>query len=595
MMATEQCITGFGTRRNAMIINRKFFRYLVPAVMSTIAISLNEFVDSIIVSQLLGVQAMTMVNMGCPLMLAFAVIYAFFGVGGTVLYGKHAGGQNLDQAGRTFTVTLLASVVLAAVLTVAGLLLFGPLSGVLCADADLQGVFRPYLKTLLISAMLIIPLQVIIYFLSALGRPGLGMAVNITANAVNLLMDYVYIRFFNTGLKGAAMATFTGYAFGFLMVLSAIALKKLRLPFKRIRRSDLTEIPAILSRGVAPAIIQFGYCIKISFCNNLAMSVAGISGVTVFSLCMQAVSIASIVIAGIVEAMTPIASSLQGQRDFNGMRMLLKTVFKVQFLANAVLVALMEIYPHPILLLYNVPDIYSRASITALRIFSLMFILRGFVLVFMYYYQISNRKVYAMLISVADGFAGIIPLALLFTGLFGIIGIWIAFPVLSALMLIAILAVNTFISRRRNNRFHGLLLLEEEDGKVPVYDVSIRLDNEAIAQNSLMLQRFCERELGDKTMSALVAVAAEEMGVYSMSMREQTSLDELDILVKIYPKEILMDFRSIGKPFNIATASQKGFSNAFMLKKIASREEYGYIIGMNQTRIHIKRDRSVEK
>lgn len=574
-----------------MIINRKFFRFLVPAVLSTIAISLNEFVDSIIVSQLLGVNAMNLVNMGCPLMLAFAVIYSFFGVGGSVMYGKHAGGQELDKAGRTFTVTIICAIGFAVLFTVLGMILFKPLANYLCADANLMPIFKPYLRVLLMSGLLIIPLQVIIYFLSAFGKPGLGMAVNITANAVNLLMDYIYIRFFSTGLQGAAMATFTGYLVGLLLVLVSLLTKKLNFPFKSVKASDFREIPSVLSRGVASAISQFGYCIKISFCNMLALGFGGIEGLTVFSLCMQAVSIASIFIAGIVEAMTPIASSLQGQRDYSGMKLLLKTVFKVQFLANVVLVAFMEIYPHPILVLYNVPEIYSESAIFGLRIFSIMFIFRGFILVFMYYYQVSNRKLYAMLISATDGIIGIIPLALFMTAALGVIGLWISFPLLSVLMLGEILLINKIVSFRKPEKYQSILLLEKEDEKIPTYDASIKLDNETISENSLKIQQFCEKELSDDVLSELVAVAAEEMSVYCMNMKDQISIDELDILVKIYPKEILMDFRSMGKPFDIATASQKGFSNAFMLKKIASSEEYGYIIGMNQTRIHIERNR----
>ncbi len=44
-------------------INKKLFQFLLPSLLSGIAISLNEFVDSIIVSQLLGADAMSMVGM----------------------------------------------------------------------------------------------------------------------------------------------------------------------------------------------------------------------------------------------------------------------------------------------------------------------------------------------------------------------------------------------------------------------------------------------------------------------------------------------------------------------------------------------------
>ena len=583
------------TRRSGRIITRKFFRYLVPMVMSTIAISLNEFVDSIIVSQLLGSDAMAMVNMGSPLMVSFAVVYSILGVGGSILYGKHAGEQNPLQAAKTFTVTFIAACSAAAMLTGIGFVAFGPLCDILCMDSSLHTVFVPYLRILLVSAALIIPLQVMIYFLSALGRPGLGMAVNLTANGVNLLADYIFIRFLGTGLKGAAIATFTGYLTGMLILGVALLCRKLSFPFKRIGLHDLKIIPSSLARGIAPASSQLGYCIKISFCNRLSMMISGLRGLTVFSLCMQSVSIASIIIAGIIEAMMPIASSLQGQRDFNGIRILLRTVFRVQFLANIAFVILVELCPQFILVLYNIPQVYMDDAMAGLRIFSLMFVFRGFVMVFMYYFQISGRKVYALLISITDGFAGLIPLTMLTTHMFGISGLWMAFPLLSVVMLVLILAINMALAHRRTgNRYHGILLLEQEDDSIPTFDATVRLDNGSISESCRELQDFCSRHMDDGTFPVLIAVAAEEMSVYSMSMKDLILLEELDILVKIYPDEILLDFRSMGKPFNIATAHQQGFSNAFMLRKIASSEEYGYIVGMNQTRIHIVRSRIKE-
>ena len=582
------------SRRSVRIIKRKFFLYLLPMVMSTIAISLNEFVDSILVSQILGAEAMTLVNMGSPLMLAFAVLYSLFGVGGSILYGKHAGEQNPLQAGKTFTITFIFTCGVAVLITGIGLAIFKPLCSYLCMEPSLRPDFDPYLRILLFSGLLIIPLQVVIYFLSALGKPGLGMAVNLTANGVNLLADYIYMRFFNTGLKGAAMATFTGYLTGILVVLVALLIRKVHFPFRRFSLKDIRLLPSSLSRGIAPATNQLGYCLKIYFCNTLASMIAGLRGMMVFSLCMQAVSIASIIIAGIVEAMLPIASSLQGQRDFNGIKILLKTVFKVQFLANLFFVILMEVYPQFILFIYNIPDAYRADALMGLRIFSIMFVFRGFVVVFMYYFQISNRKVYALLISVTDGFAGIIPMAMLTTHFFGITGLWIAFPLVSAVMLVLIIGINSIVALRKNSKYHGILLLEREDEKIPTFDATIKLDNETISRSSKELQEFCEIYIRDDTLPVLIAVAAEEMSVYSMSMKDQTELDQLDILVKIYPKEILMDFRSMGKPFDIATAHQQGFSNALMLKKIASSEEYSYLIGLNQTRIHIGRKRIKE-
>ncbi len=107
--------------RKGTLVNRKFFHYLLPTILSNVAMSLNEFVDSIIVSQLLGADAMGMVNMGYPVMLTFAVIYTCLGVGGSVVYAEHAGKQEGEKAGRIFSVIIALTLVVSAILVTTGL------------------------------------------------------------------------------------------------------------------------------------------------------------------------------------------------------------------------------------------------------------------------------------------------------------------------------------------------------------------------------------------------------------------------------------------------------------------------------------------
>ena len=60
----------------------------------------------------------------------------------------------------------------------------------------------------------------------------------------------------------------------------------------------------------------------------------------------------------------------------------------------------------------------------------------------MCYFQIISRKLYAVVISLIDGFIGVIPLSLLLTHFMGINGMWLAFPLLAFLMLSGIIVTN---------------------------------------------------------------------------------------------------------------------------------------------------------
>ena len=574
--------------RTSTLVNRKFYHYLFPTILSNVAMSLNEFVDSILVSHLLGIDAVGMVNRGFPVMTGFALIYMCFGIGGSVVFAEYAGKQDGEKAKKIFSSILLITSVISVIITALGLIFMQPLAGTLCKEQELIADFIPYLRILVISGVLIIPVQIVVTFLPSFGRPVEGTAINIIANVVNLIMDYVYIKLLNTGFKGAALATLTGYGVAVLVLAVLCLLKRIEIPFSRFGMEEVREFPSTFLRGAAVAVSQLGYCIKVAFCNNLASSFGGIDGVNIFSLCMQTVSIMSIIIAGILGAMMPLVAALHGQGDHKGIKMLMRTVMIMQFATNIVLVTILDFFPQGVLYLYNVQGDLAVPAAAAIRMFSGIFIFRGFMLIFMYYFQIVSRKMYAVIISVIDGFAGIIPLALILTHFLGIIGIWLTFPVLSALLLAGILITNMIIAKRSKGKYNGLLLYEREEN-IPVFDSTIALRKEDVVEAAKDLQDFCKKaEIPDK-LSALVALASEEMGNYSIEHKEKRRLDEIDLLLKVYKDRIVMDVRSIGKHFDITACDAEQFSNVDVIRKVASSIEYGYVTGMNQTRITIFR------
>ena len=566
------------------ILNRKFFQYLLPTVLCTMAISLNEFVDSIIVSQMLGSEIMSLVNIGMPVMIAFAVLYVLLGVGGSAVYAVKEGQMESEKASGIFTLTMVITAFFSAIILFVAIIFAEPLARMLCKSEAMLPSFIPYLRILLFSGILILPLQVIIIFMPAFGHPAIGTTINIIANVVNLILDYVFIRILGD-VKGAALATLTGYIVGGLLVLVLWLMKKIRLPFSRISFRIGAEIKDIVKHGISPSANQVGFCIKIAFSNWLAFTLAGMAGVTLFAVCMQVVSIISIFLGGIISAMVPIVASLYGQRDFHGMRILMKTCLKLQFIVNLVLLLILELWPGLILHIYDVGQADADAASTAIRIFSIMFVFRGFTILFMYYLPIIKRSGYALTISIIDGFAGVIPLEYLLSRAFGINGIWLGFTATSVLLLFGVIVVNYMISRRSKGMFSGFLLLENESRTIPTFATTVQMNSDDISALTSAIQEFCDKAQIEEKTALLAAVSLEEMCMYTIKNSETT--DYIDILFKIYPDHILMDFRSIGKPFDPTLADPEEFSNLATLRKLVSSLDFNYVLGMNQTRLTI--------
>lgn len=576
-------------KRSNRLLFRKMLEYLFPTMLTMAALSLNEFVDSMMVSNLLGSNAMAVVGLGSPVMLCYAALYTLLGNGGATLYALSIGKRDTETAGKAFHLSILTALAVGVLLLATGFVCFEPLAKLLCSDASLMGDFRPYLRTLLFSAPFIITILTLVEFLPPSGAPKIATAINVVANGVNLLLDYVYIRFFGMGVEGAAWATLTGYIVSILLIVYVVLRRKARIHHCRAGRGDLRILGNLAGLGGAPAVSQLGFALKFAFCNGQAVLYGGSVGVVAYSLCNQTISIVSIFLAALVGASMPLIAVLHGQRDFRGENGMLKMVMGANAALSAVCFGAFLFFAKPLAGLYNItggPEL--ELAVKAVRIFSIMYLFRGFYMVFMKYLQVMGYKGYSMFISIFDGFGGIIPIAFLLGKLMGMDGLWWAFPITSAILLGAMLICNGSIVRRSGGKLKTWLLSSQEDEAEAVFDATIFEDGQSISDASRALMDFCIEGGIDRRSANHAALTLEEMAIYTRNRLRRD--DYMDILARLYPEKIEIDFRTLGNSFDpLASAPEDVSENIRLLRGIAGKLEYDYIMGMNCTRIEIVR------
>ena len=567
-------------------LSQKFMQYLFPTMMTTVALSLNEFVDSMLVANLLGSHAMAVVNLAFPVMLLMATIYTLFGTGGATLYAVALGERKPEKAGKALCLSLLAAGILGGIITAVGLLLPDALVPLLCQDPELSEEFSRYFRVLVLSAPFLSLVLTLVAFLPPSGAPALATAVNVVANAVNLLMDYVYIVHFNMGTEGAAWATLTGYAVGSLLIPLLLFRGKVNMRFALARWDNRRILRECADTGGAAAMTQLGFAIKFAACNALAAFYGGTAGVVAFSFCLQALSFVSVFYAGVIGAALPLLAVLHGQRDFSGSQYALKKALRYSIFLVAIFVLWFEAAPEHAAQIYDIVHPEELAlAVHGLRIFALCFLLRGICMVFMYYLQVLKEKRYAMAISLFDGFAGLVPLAWLLCQFMGLDGLWWAYPLNSILLLSGILLWNRHLS---GARYTGLLLTEQEDGAIQKKDFTMTGEKETISLVSRQVAEACE-DWGLKSGDAKrVGLMLEEMAVYSE--RHHRIIEEYDVLLRLYGDRVEIDFRSLGDSCNpLQDTELDDRCNLAYLRKISAALDYDYIMGMNSTHIVLEK------
>lgn len=576
-------------KRNYKILLNKFVRYLIPTMITTIALSLNEFVDSMLVANLLGSEAMGIVNLGFPVMLLMAAIYTLLGTGGATLYAICLGERQPVKAGKILFLSLAAAIFCGLLIFAVGKIFPEPLISLLCHEKTLTADFAPYFQALIFSAPFLIFVLTLVSFLSPSGAPALATVVNVIANVVNLIMDYVYITYFDMGVAGAAWATLTGYIAGILILPIIFWRGAVRLHFYKAGRHDLNLLLESATTGAAAALTQLGFAIKFAFCNVLAATYGGTIGVVAFAFCLQIMSFVAVFYAGIIGAVLPILGVLHGERDFSGRHHLLKISSLCELIIVSALVIWFEIAPQQAISIYNITD-PSAMSLAerGLRIFALSFILRSLCITFMYYLQILQKKYYAMIISLFDGFVGIVPLAWIMCQLMGMDGLWWTYLLNSVMLFVGILFWNYHLIRKPDSNYTGLLLSERDEQAKQIWDFTMTSNVQDISFVSEQLCALGEKGGLNHKQAMRFGLAVEEMVVYTSNHIHKQF--PIDILVRLYDDRIEINFRSLGNSFSpLSNTDSDDTLNLRLLRALAVSLEYDYIMGMNSTKIILER------
>ena len=104
--------------RNGYLISKALKSFMMASVLASLAQRLATMTDAIVVSNLIGPDAISAINVVTPIISLFPTISLLFGIGGSVLAAKAIGRRDADEANRVFTAALMASLVSSILLTV---------------------------------------------------------------------------------------------------------------------------------------------------------------------------------------------------------------------------------------------------------------------------------------------------------------------------------------------------------------------------------------------------------------------------------------------------------------------------------------------
>lgn len=172
----------------------KLLRFTLPSIIMMIFTSVYSVVDGLFVSNLVGQNALSAVNIIFPVSMILSAAGFMLGSGGSAVVARTMGEGKRELANRYFSMIVLVVLVLGLVFSVGGALLIEPIARLAGASDLLMDDCVAYGRVLLGgSAVFMLQVAFQVFFVTA-ELPKTGLFFSLAAGATNIIMDYVLIK-----------------------------------------------------------------------------------------------------------------------------------------------------------------------------------------------------------------------------------------------------------------------------------------------------------------------------------------------------------------------------------------------------------------
>jgi Na+-driven multidrug efflux pump len=290
------------------------------------------------------------------------------------------------------------------------------------------------------------------------GSPALASASMIVASILDLIFSPILVfgvgPFPALGIAGAALGTTIGRAVGVAVLLIYLGLGKSIYQFKpsyfRPRLGIVTEIYRV---GISQTVRAGSASISQAIANNVTAAF-GVIPLAVLGVVFKVNMIVFSVCMGIGQGMLPLVGYNFGAQHKERIGEVVVKAGLISFLWGALCWVVVTLFPTQIMSLFGTDPNFLVEGTRALRIFALGFFAVGLQNNLSFFFQGIGKAVPSLIVSSSRNLIFLIPNLLIIPRLFGLTGLWIAYPLADALSVLLSLAWAAIMFRNLKIPFH---------------------------------------------------------------------------------------------------------------------------------------------
>ncbi len=417
--------TNLGTKPIGSLIRQQS----IPAAIGILVMSLNMIIDTIFVGNCIGAVAIAVITVVLPITFLISGIGMAVGVGGASIISRALGAGDYEKAHLTFANQVILSVSLSILMAALGLFFQDEILTLYGAKGEVLAPARKYYTIVMYCVPFLGMIMTGNPIIRAEGKPKFSMTTMLIPAFANIVMDYLFIMVFDWGIEGAAIATSISYASSFVFVLWFFLSKNSEMQLKlKCLRLDWPIIKEIASLGSVTLARQSVVSFLAIVLNNALFKYGGAGGLAVYGIIGRMLMFALFPILGIAQGFMPITGYNYGAQQFDRAKETVnKSILYGSVVAGITFIIIM-VFPTVFVRAFTKDAEVLRQTPNALRIVFAVTPLVAIQLIGSSYFQSIGKAMPALLLTLTKQGFFLIPLLVILPNYFGILGIWISFP-----------------------------------------------------------------------------------------------------------------------------------------------------------------------
>jgi len=406
------------------------FNQSYPAVIGLLVLSLYNLVDTIFIGHGVGSLGIAGLTISFPLQMIFIAFSQALGIGAASIISRALGSNQIKKAEQAllncFSLILISSFAITGLVMV----FMEPLLKLFGSTPEILPYAMEYMNIIILSTVFIVFISALLHVIRAQGHAKFAMVAMIVGIGINIILDPIFIFWFDMGIGGAALATVIGHIVASLLVLyyfvSKKSLIKVRLEKFVFDWKIVKEIFSIGSSSFARLVSANIIFIVVN--NSLALY-GGVIAIAAFGIVNRVIMMILMPVFGIVQGMQPIVGYNFGSKKYKRVKEVISLGIKVT--TGLCILAFIILYGFADFIagVFTTETELVEMTIPALRIIVLMLPIIGYQVVAAGVYQSMGKAKSAFFISILRQVVILIPLLLILPMFFQLQGIWYAFPI----------------------------------------------------------------------------------------------------------------------------------------------------------------------